>query len=121
MMFPLILRSFKMSQSIQPIPAGQENLIPHLVCDPCTAAIEFYKKAFGAEEVSRLPAPDGRIMHAQLRIGKSLIYLVDDFPEQCGGKASSPKALQGTPVSIHHYVENCDAAIKRAKTPAPPC
>src|SRR4030081_2260916 len=103
-----------MSKSPQPIPPGHEYLIPHLVCDPCSEAIEFYKKAFGAEEVSRLPAPDGRIMHAQLRIGNSFISLVDDFPEYCGGKASSPKALKGTPVSIHHYVDNCDAAIKRA-------
>jgi uncharacterized glyoxalase superfamily protein PhnB len=87
-----------------------------MVCSPCTEAIEFYKKAFGAEEISRAPALDGRrIMHAQIRIGKSVVFLVDDFPEFCGGKASSPKALQGTPVSIHRYVENCDAAIKRAQ------
>jgi uncharacterized glyoxalase superfamily protein PhnB len=105
-----------MSKSTKPIPSGQENLIPHLVCSPCTEAIEFYKKAFGAEEVSRLPAPDGkRIMHAQIRIGKSFIFLVDDFPEFCGGKSSTATALKGTPVSIHHYVENCDAAIKRAQ------
>jgi PhnB protein len=105
-----------MSKSTQPIPKGHENLIPHLVCDPCSEAIEFYKKAFGAEEVTRMPAPDGRrIMHAALRIGNSLVFLVDDFPEFCGGKASSPKALKGTPVTIHHYVENCDAAIKRAQ------
>jgi uncharacterized glyoxalase superfamily protein PhnB len=105
-----------MSKSSQAIPAGHENLIPHLVCSPCTEAIEFYKKAFGAEEVYRLPAPDGkRIMHAQIRIGKSPVFLVDDFPEFCGGKASTATALKGTPVSIHRYVEDCDAAIKRAQ------
>lgn len=104
-----------MSKSTQPIPPGQENLIPHLVCSPCSEAIEFYKKAFGAEEVRRSPAPDGRIMHAEIRIGKSVVFLVDDFPEYCGGKASSPKALGGTPVTIHHFVENCDAAIQRAQ------
>jgi len=105
-----------MSSSTQPIPPGQENLIPHLVCSPCSEAIEFYKKAFGAEEVRRSLAPDGRrIMHAAIRIGKSYVFLVDDFPEFCGGKASSPTALKGTPVTIHHYVENCDAAIKRAQ------
>ena len=104
-----------MSKSTQPIPPGHENLIPHLVCDPCSEAIEFYKKAFGAEEIHRMPAPDGRrIMHAAIRIGNSFVFLVDDFPEFCGGKSSSPKALKGTPVTIHHYVENCDAAIKRA-------
>jgi PhnB protein len=104
-----------MSKSTQAIPAGQENLIPHLVCSPATEAIEFYKKAFGAEEVSRMPAPDGRrLMHAQIRIGKSFVFLVDDFPEFCGGKSQTAKALGGTPVSLHHYVADCDAAIKRA-------
>ncbi len=104
-----------MSKTVQPIPPGHENLIPHLVCSPCTEAIEFYKKAFGAEEIHRIPAPDQRrIMHAALRIGTSFVFLVDDFPEFCGGKASTATALKGTPVTIHHYVENCDAAIKRA-------
>jgi uncharacterized glyoxalase superfamily protein PhnB len=105
-----------MSKSTQAIPIGQEGLIPHLVCSPCSEAIEFYKTAFGAEEVARLPAPDGkRIMHAQIRIGKSFIFLVDDFPEFCGGKSSTATALKGTPVSIHHYVEDCDVAIQRAQ------
>src|SRR5258708_25904140 len=102
-----------MSKSNQAIPPGHENLIPHLVCNSCSEAIEFYKKAFGAEEMRRMPAPDGRkIMHAAIRIGKSIVFLVDDFPEHCGGKSQSPPALQGTPVTIHPYVENCDAAIK---------
>jgi PhnB protein len=72
-----------------------------LVCDPCAGAIEFYKRTFGAEEVSRVPEPDGRrIVHAAVRIGGSFVFLVDDFPEFCGGKASSPKALNGTPVTM---------------------
>jgi uncharacterized glyoxalase superfamily protein PhnB len=105
-----------MSKSTSPIPPGQENLIPHLVCDHCAEAIEFYKKAFGAEEMYRMLAPDGRrIMHASIRIGKSFLFLVDDFPEYCGGKSETPKALKGTPVTIHRYVEDCDAAIKRAQ------
>ena len=105
-----------MSKSTQPIPRGQDNLIPHLVCSPCSEAIEFYKRAFGAEEIHRLPAPDGRrIMHAQIRIGNSFVFLVDDFPEFCGGNSSSAIALKGTPVTIHHYVADCDAAIKRAQ------
>jgi uncharacterized glyoxalase superfamily protein PhnB len=104
-----------MSKSTQPIPPGFENLIPHLVCSPCSEAIEFYQKAFGAEEICRLAAPDGRrIMHAELRIGKSVVFLNDDFPEHCGGKSSTATALKGTPVTIHHYVADCDAAIKRA-------
>ena len=84
------------------IPSGQEGLIPHLVCSPCTEAIEFYKTAFGAEELGRMLAPDGkRIMHAQIRVGKSFLFLVDDFPEFSGGKSSTATALQGTPVTIH--------------------
>lgn len=98
-----------------PIPPGREGLIPHLVCTPCAEAIEFYKKAFGAEEVGRMPAPDGkRIMHAAILIGGSPLFLVDDFPEYCEGKAQSPTALGGTPVTIHRYVEDVDAAIQRA-------
>jgi PhnB protein len=104
-----------MTKSTQPIPAGHENLIPHLVCERCSEAIEFYKKAFGAEEIHRMPAPDGRrIMDAAIRIGKSFVFLVDDFPEYCEGKSESATALKGTPVTIHHYVTDCDAAIKRA-------
>jgi PhnB protein len=104
-----------MSKATRPIPAGHEGLIAHLVCDPCADAVEFYKRAFGAEEVDRVPAPDGRrIVHAAMRFGGSVVFLVDDFPEFAGGKASSPRALNGTPVTIHRYVEDCDAAIKRA-------
>ena len=100
----------------QGIPPGHEGLIPHLVCEGCADAIEFYKKAFDATEVSRVPAPDGRrIMHAEIRIGGRPLFLVDDFPEFCGGKSESPKALGGTPVTIHRYVEDCDAAIRRAQ------
>jgi uncharacterized glyoxalase superfamily protein PhnB len=98
-----------------PIPAGRENLIPHLVCDPCADAIEFYKQAFGAEEISRVPAPGGqKLMHAEIRIGDKVLFLNDDFPEMCGGTAQNPKALGGTPVTIHQYVTDCDAAIQRA-------
>jgi uncharacterized glyoxalase superfamily protein PhnB len=99
-----------------PIPPGREGLIPHLVCSPCADAIEFYKRAFGAEEVSRAPAPDGqRLMHAEIRVGGRPVFLVDDFPEYCSGKSETPKALGGTPVTIHRYVEDVDAAIKRAE------
>lgn len=98
-----------------PIPNGRESLIPHLVCSSSAEAIEFYKKAFGAEEVSRVPAPDGkRLMHAEIKIGDKLVFLADDFPEFCGGKEQNPNALGGTPVTIHQYVKDCDAAIDRA-------
>jgi PhnB protein len=104
-----------MSQTTHPIPPGHDHLIPHLACSPCAEAIEFYKKAFGAEEFARVPSPDGRrLMHANIRIGKSTVFLVDDFPEHCGGKSQTPIALKGTPVTLHQYVADCDAAIKRA-------
>jgi uncharacterized glyoxalase superfamily protein PhnB len=100
----------------QPIPEGRAGLIPHLVCSSSAEAIEFYKQAFGAEELCRMPAPDGRrIMHAEITIGGQPLFLVDDFPEFCGGKSSTPESLGGTPVTIHRYVKDCDAAIKRAE------
>jgi len=90
------------------------GLVPHLVVDGAAAAIDFYKKAFGAEELMRMPHDDGkRLMHAHLMIGESHLMLADDFPEYCGGKPHSPKALGATPVVIHQTVANCDAAIKR--------
>lgn len=98
-----------------PIPAGHEGLIPHLVCSPVAEAIEFYKKAFDAEEVCRIPAPDGkRMMHAEFKIGDSVVFLADDFPEYCEGKSQTPTALGGTPVTIHRYVEDVDAAFDQA-------
>jgi len=96
------------------IPDGCEGFSPHLVVAGGTKALEFYTRALGAEEVCRMPAPDGRLMHAEMRVGKRLFYLADDFPEFCGGKARSPLALGGSPVNIHVYVEDCDAAVNRA-------
>jgi PhnB protein len=85
------------------------------VCDPCAEAIEFYKRAFEAEELSRVPTPDGRkILHAEIRIGGKILFLADDFPEFCEGKSHSPKTLGASPVTIHRYVEDCDAAVRRA-------
>jgi len=99
---------------VNPIPEGCEGIIPHLIVKGGTQAIEFYKKAFGAEEVMRIPSPDGRVMHAELRIGSSLVYLADDFPEMCGGKSRNPKSLGGTPGTVHRYVTDCDSVVKRA-------
>lgn len=100
-----------------PIPEGLEGLIPHLICDPCSEAIEFYKQAFGAEELNRVIQPGtGKIMHAALRIDGRVLFLCDDFPEFCAdGQPNSPKALGGSPVTIHRYVTDCDAAITRAE------
>lgn len=99
-----------------PIPPGEEGLIPHLVVDHAAEAIEFYKNAFGAEEISRSPSPDGqKIMHAEVKISGRPVYLCDDFPEMCGGQSRTPKALGNTPVTIHQYVKDCDAAVKQAE------
>ena len=96
------------------MPEQPRGLIPHLIVNNGPAAIDFYKRALGAEEVMRMPADDGkRLMHAQLQIGESTLYLCDDFPEHCGGKSSNPNALGGTPVLLHQSVRDCDAAIKR--------
>jgi uncharacterized glyoxalase superfamily protein PhnB len=100
---------------VNPIPEGCEGAIPHLVVDGCGRALEFYKKAFGAEEAFRMPAPDGnRIMHAEMRVGSALIYLADSFPEFEGGKARDPKALGGSSVTVHRYVTDVDQVIERA-------
>ena len=95
----------------KPIPEGMHSVTPHLVCAGAAAAIDFYKKAFGAVEHGRLPGPDGRIMHAMLRIGDSAIMLVDEMPEW---GSLGPKALKGSPVTIHLYVDDADAFVKRA-------
>ena len=99
---------------VNPIPEGCEGIIPHLVINGAGKAVDFYKKAFGAEEVMRIPAPDGRVMHAEVRIGSSLVYLCDDFPEFCGGKARTPQALGGSPTTVHRYVNDVDKVIERA-------
>jgi PhnB protein len=87
------------------------SVTPHLVCANAASAIEFYKKAFGAEEVQRMPGPDGRLMHACVNIGDSAVMLVDEFPEW---QSISPKTLKGTPVTIHLSVPDVDATFRRA-------
>jgi len=100
-----------MNQAVRPIPEGYRTVTPHLVCDKAGEAIDFYKKAFGAVELARMPGPDGRIMHAELRIGDSPIMLADAFPEF---GSQGPLALKGSPVTIHLYVNDADAAWARA-------
>jgi PhnB protein len=96
---------------VKAIPKGMHSVTPHLVCAGAADAIEFYKKAFGAVEEARLPGPDGKLMHAMIRIGDSAVMLVDEMPEW---GALGPKALKGSPVTIHLYVENTDATVERA-------
>jgi PhnB protein len=93
------------------IPAGMHSITPHLVCAGAAAAIEFYKKAFGAEEAMRLPGPDGRLMHGIVRIAGSAVMLVDEMPA-CN--ALGPRTLKGSPVTIHLYVPDVDAFVARA-------
>ena len=93
------------------IPQGMHSVTPHLVCAGAAQAIEFYKQAFGAEEGARLPGPDGRLMHASVKIGDSQVMLVDEMPEW---GALGPKSLKGSPVTIHLYVEDVDSFVARA-------
>jgi PhnB protein len=96
---------------VNPIPAGMHSVTPHLTCAGAADAIDFYKRAFGAEELTRMPGPNGKLVHASVRIGDSIVMLADEFPEM-GGRG--PKALQGSPVTIHLYVEDVDALAARA-------
>jgi uncharacterized glyoxalase superfamily protein PhnB len=94
------------------IPEGFHTITPHIVLRNAAQAIEFYKRAFGAEEISRAPGPDGNtVMHAELKIGDSYVFLCDEFP-QMGAK--SPLSLGGTPVTLHLYVQDVDQVFQQA-------
>lgn len=95
------------------VPPPPKGIVPHLTVKSAERAIEFYKKAFSAQELFRHPHTDGRIMFASLKIGDASLYLHDDFPEFCEGKSSAPK--DGMPIScvLHQNVPDCDAAMKR--------
>lgn len=97
--------------AVKAIPAGYHSVTPYLIIKGATAAIEYYKKAFGAIELFRFPAPGGKIGHAEIKVGDSPIMLADEFPEM-GHK--SPKSLGGTPVSLMIYVEDVDTVFKQA-------
>jgi uncharacterized glyoxalase superfamily protein PhnB len=95
----------------KPIPEGMHSLTPHIVCAGAADAIEFYKRAFGATELGRLPGADGKLMHAAIRIGDSTLMLVDENPQW---QMLGPKALKGSPVTIHLYVRDVDATVAQA-------
>jgi PhnB protein len=95
------------------IPEGYHTATPYLIVSEAVAAIEFYKKALGATEVLRFAQPDGKIGHAEIKIGDSTIMLADEFPDM---GARSPKSLGGTPVSIMIYVRDVDAIVRDAVT-----
>jgi uncharacterized glyoxalase superfamily protein PhnB len=95
----------------KPIPDGFHTLTPHITVSDAAKAIDFYRNAFGAQETERHVAPDGKaVMHAQLKVGNSMLMLANEFPPMC----VSPKARGGTSVTLHLYVENADAAFDRA-------
>ena len=97
--------------AVKPIPEGYATPIPYLAVDDAEAAIEYYKKAFGAKERWRMAMPDGKIGHAELEIGQSLIMLSDPVPQ---GATRTPKELGGTSASIFMFAEDVDAVVKRA-------
>jgi uncharacterized glyoxalase superfamily protein PhnB len=98
-----------MAKAKKAVPDGHHTVTPQLTLDNTAQAIDWYKKALGAEEVARYVGPDGKIMHAAIRIGDSLIMLNDEM-----GGSKSPKACGGSPASLWIYVENCDALFNRA-------
>jgi PhnB protein len=97
--------------AVKPIPDGYHAVTPYLIINGAAGALEFYKQAFGAVELLRMPAPDGKIGHAEIRIGDSPIMLADEFPEM---DARGPTAYGGTPVSLMVYVADADATYRRA-------
>jgi len=97
---------------VRAIPEGFHSVTPHLTVRGAARAIDFYERAFGAQELGRMPAPGGeKVMHAAVRIANSVVMLNDEFPDM---GSRSPEALGGTPVTIHLYVEDVDVVFKRA-------
>src|SRR5262252_6444432 len=99
-----------MSQ-VKPIPEGYHTLTPYLFIRGAAEAIDFYKKAFNATEIMRMPGPDGRIGHAEIKIGDSAIMLSDENPQM---NARSPKMIGGTPMLLHLYVPDVDSLFAQA-------
>jgi PhnB protein len=100
-----------MAEKVQAVPAGFHTLTPHLTVRNADKALEFYKNALGAEVLGAARMPDGRIMHAALRVGDSMLMLNEEMPEYGG---LSPQSLNGTGVTIHIYTDNVDEAFNRA-------
>jgi PhnB protein len=97
--------------NVQPIPDGYSQVTPYLCVDGAGEAIDFYSRVFGATERMRMPSPGGKIGHAELQLGDSVIMLADEHPEMA---FRSPKSIGGTPVTIHVYVEDVDSVFQRA-------
>jgi PhnB protein len=97
--------------AVQPIPAGYHTVTPYLIVSGAEKALEFYKSGLGATEVMRMADPSGKVMHAEIKIGDSMIMLADEFPEM---GAKSPLTIGGSPVGICLYVEDVDARFQQA-------
>ena len=97
--------------AVQPSPDGYHTVTPYLRCRGANEALEFYKRAFGAEEVVRMPGPDGKLMHGEIRIGDSFIMLGE---ENLAWHMPSPTSLGGSGSGVHLYVPDADAAFARA-------
>jgi len=102
-----------MPPTVKAIPEGYEGATPYLIIKGATGALDFYKKAFGATELMRMPAPGGTVGHAEIKIGKAIIMLADEFPQM---NCKSPQAYGGSPVSIMLYVQDVDTFVNRAVT-----
>ena len=100
-----------MATKVKPIPDGYHSVTPYLCIKGAAAAIEFYKKAFGAKEIMRMPQPDGRVGHAEIQIGDSRVMMADEFPEM---DFHPPQKFGGSPVHLHVYVEDVDSVFKQA-------
>lgn len=96
--------------NVRPVPQGYHSITPSLTCQNATRAIDFYKSIFGASEVMRMPGPDGKIGHAELRIGDSVIFVNDPWP----GMASAPSGASPQAISLFLYTENVDSVFNRA-------
>src|ERR1700728_5134980 len=96
---------------VKAVPEGYHSIQPYLHIRGAAQAIEFYKKAFGATEIMRMPQPDGRLGHAEIRLGDSVVMLADEYPER---QIYSPSHFGGSTSSLILYVENCDAIYKQA-------
>jgi PhnB protein len=98
---------------VKPIPEGYPRVTPYLHVSGAAAAIDFYTDILGAEERMRMPGPDGKLGHAELQIGESIVMLADEFPDM---GIRGPKSIGGTPVTLHVYVEDVDAVFDAALT-----
>jgi PhnB protein len=96
---------------VKPIPEGHNSVSPYLIVNGADKALDFYKKAFGATEIMRFNAPDGRVGHAEIRIGDTVVMVADEHPDH---DAHAPRKFGGSPVGLHLYLEDVDEVWARA-------